>query len=932
MRHSYISRLLLALTCAALSACGSGGGAAPETVAGSSTGIMGKASLSTTTYAAETPLSYTPCATENGTCSFTGQAQVRYGTASNFVIKTLTGPITCSNSVFGDPAVGEVKSCSIAVTPIWTICALEGETCTVSSSTVVRYGTDTQYFTKTITGPTACTNANFGDPVVGTVKSCKVETKLITNTWQECAVEGNTCSLSGTFQVRYGTASQFVIKTITGPFACTNATFGDPVPSQVKSCQVLNSLEPGLSITQPTSTTTLPAPAPAPTPTPVPMPTAVSGAITTVQLINAGSTTQSNAAATFGQPFAPGDVPNGSTVVGKLTNGTAVPLQVDVKARHADGSLRHAVITAQLPSLVAKQAETVGLVRDNSTLATTQPTPSAMLAAGFSTSFTATIGGTRYSASADELLKSGKYKTWLAGPLASEWLVAAPLKTASGVEHPHLAARFAIRFYPATNNARVDVTVENGWAYVEAPSDFTYDAQVMVGGKQMFAKTALSHYSHARWRKVFWWGNAPQVDVRHSTAYLIKSKAVPNYDQSLSIREDTIANWSSKWTSGNFGPMDAGLGTSYMPTTGARADIGPMPTWSALYLLSMDQRMKDVTLGMSDMAGSWSTHYRNKTTDRPVTVAEFPYMTILTRAGDTYNPATGKLEAFPGCVTCATPMTFDMAHQPALSYLPYLVTGDHYHLEELQFWANLNSFYGHPGYRQAEKGLVKWDQVRAQAWALRTLAETAYITPDTDPQKANFMTMVNNNIDWYTNTYPSNPNANKLGAIDHEGFAYLGGLGIGPWQDDFFTAAVGRMVELGFLKAEPLLVWKSKFVVDRMVGAGYCWIQAPLYSMKVREATTAPLYQSIADVYQANNAAAFTKLACASAEMAASLGLRTGEMVGDFSQSGTQAIMQPALAYSARLNATAASAWSKFAARPFKPDYAAEPQYAIVPR
>ncbi|WP_313029299.1 hypothetical protein [Massilia alkalitolerans] len=906
-----------------------------------STGVMAKTSLSTTTYTPEsspeattTTVNWTPCAAENETCSFSGEVQVRYGTATNFVIKALTGPVACSNAVFGDPAFGYAKSCSIGVAPVWAVCATEGNTCPVSGSTEVRYGTDTKYFSKTVTDSVACTNANFGDPVPDVVKSCKIDAQALAAAaavpWTECATEGKTCSREGNFKVRYGTATQFITKTVTGSVTCSNASFGDPAPNQVKSCRVAAS---GSGLTTPQVTSPLPAPAP----TPVPMPASVSGAITTVQLINPGSTAQSNAAATFGQAFAQGDIPKGSTLTGKLSNGSVVPVQVDAKARHPDGSLRHAVVTVQLPSLAAKQAETVGLVRDSTISAAAPTTPATLLANGFSASFNATIGGVLYSASADELLKSGKYTTWLSGPLAHEWMVAAPLKTASGTEHPHLHARFTIRSYPATNSARVDVTVENGWAFTAMPSNFTYDAQVMVGGQQVFAQAGLNHYSHARWRKVYWWGNAPKLDVRHNTAYLIASKAVANYDQSLVIRESTIATWNTYWTSGNTGPMQAGVGVPYMPTTGARADIGPMPTWNALYLLSMDQRMKNVALGMSELAGSWGAHYRNKQTGRPVTLAEFPYMSMLSAGNDTLNPATGKLEAFPECpqTRCATPMTVDTAHQPAFSYLPYLVTGDYYHLEELQFWANMSSFYSHTGerYRDAGKGLVKSDQIRGQAWTLRTLAEAAYITPDDDPQKANFTTLVNNNIDWFTNTFPNNPNANKLGVLDHDSYpSYLGGLGIAPWQDDFFTTTVGRMVELGFSKAQPLLVWKAKFVVDRIVGAGFCWIEASQYAMKVRDSMTTPLYSTIAEVYKANHTAAFSELACASVDMATSLGLRTGYMAGDFTPSGTQAIMQPALAYSARLNASAAQAWTKFATRPYQPDFANEPQYAIVPR
>jgi hypothetical protein len=68
---------------------------------------------------------------------------------------------------------------------------------------------------------------------------------------------------------------------------------------------------------------------------------------------------------------------------------------------------------------------------------------------------------------------------------------------------------------------------------------------------------------------------------------------------------------------------------------------------------------------------------------------------------------------------------------------------------------------------------------------------------------------------------------------------YDSSTGLAPWQDDFFTSSIGHMVELGFTNAQPLLTWKSKFPVDRMVGDGYCWIQAPAYSLKVRDSCNA---------------------------------------------------------------------------------------------
>jgi serine protease len=61
-----------------------------------------------------TTVTWTTCATEGGTCSFSGTRDVRYGTATSFVTKTFTSKVACTNAVFGDPAHGIVKSCSYA--------------------------------------------------------------------------------------------------------------------------------------------------------------------------------------------------------------------------------------------------------------------------------------------------------------------------------------------------------------------------------------------------------------------------------------------------------------------------------------------------------------------------------------------------------------------------------------------------------------------------------------------------------------------------------------------------------------------------------------------------------------------------------------------------------------------------------------------------
>ncbi len=51
------------------------------------------------------------CAREDERCGFSGTKEVRYGEDGKFFIGTYTDGVDCSNSVFGDPIVGIVKSC-----------------------------------------------------------------------------------------------------------------------------------------------------------------------------------------------------------------------------------------------------------------------------------------------------------------------------------------------------------------------------------------------------------------------------------------------------------------------------------------------------------------------------------------------------------------------------------------------------------------------------------------------------------------------------------------------------------------------------------------------------------------------------------------------------------------------------------------------------
>lgn len=176
---------------------------------------------------------YDFCTNEGGYCGFTGTRSVAYGANGKFNYGTITNGTSCDNATFGDPIPGVWKACHVGPAA-YTYCALEWQTCTMSGTSNVAYGADGRFTYRTLSGSFSCDNATFGDPAVGLGKACYVGPVNYTH----CASEWLTCSFSGTRMVAYGANGTFIHKSLSGPVACTNATFGDPAPGVVKACYI----------------------------------------------------------------------------------------------------------------------------------------------------------------------------------------------------------------------------------------------------------------------------------------------------------------------------------------------------------------------------------------------------------------------------------------------------------------------------------------------------------------------------------------------------------------------------------------------------------------------------------------------------------------------------------------------------------------------
>lgn len=254
---------------------------------------------------------------------------------------------------------------------------------------------------------------------------------------------------------------------------------------------------------------------------------AIGDRIANVNVKDTSGSFRQNVQFTFGHVFKKGEITAGASVGVRLTDGTLVPSQTNIKATHDDGSLRHAIITIALPFLDVNESKALELF-------TSQPTESAppvvlaeLLSTDFDSILRLTINGIPYVASARAGLMSSNTKIWLSGPLLSEWITRVPLVDANGAAHPDLMARFHVRSYQYTSSVRVDTVVENSWAYSPDPKNFQYDVSLTVGSAPAYTQTGLVHYHHARWRNTSWWRRAPNVNVSFDKKYIVATGAVP---------------------------------------------------------------------------------------------------------------------------------------------------------------------------------------------------------------------------------------------------------------------------------------------------------------------------------------------------------------------------------------------------------------------
>ena len=563
--------------------------------------------------------------------------------------------------------------------------------------------------------------------------------------------------------------------------------------------------------------------------------------------INA-DTTMPARTASFGQVFLPGAVLRSDHLQAML-DAHAVPTQIDPKAFNQDGSIRHAIVTIELPKLRSGQSLNAAIVKQSDTGPAAAPPAMTVPALDVVVKLKGPDGSVRnLDVNLQAVAQNPRNAApgfWISGPLAQERRFMADA-------NDHLQILFDV-FTPRQGPARVDVIFHNDWTGIHRRDDLAYDVEMRLAGAVVYQARGVRQYPFSTWHRLLWTDGKPSVRVAQNLALLEAAAAVPRYATDFSIHRDFLDQISR--AAGKIGDdaMTGGMVDAHMPDTGGRMDIGPLPTWAVIDLRQGDESSRKVLLANADAAGTIPWHLRDRKTGLPLTIDAHPGLWLDSRGGDTVQ---GLLpEAFD---EETNGWTIDDAHQPSLTYLPYLLTGSQYYRDELAAQAAFDLARYDPDFRGQSHGLIigehgeAWQQVRGLSWSLRTLANAAFILPASDPLRGYFDAKLRANLAKLAELFVQNRVMKSAGAL--EGWVpgdYRPEGATAPWQQGFLATVLTWINDMGYPDAGRTVGWMSNFIAGLFTNGdqGFDPSRGAAYILNVYDPDTRRRFNSWAEAF-----------------------------------------------------------------------------------
>ena len=573
-------------------------------------------------------------------------------------------------------------------------------------------------------------------------------------------------------------------------------------------------------------------------------------------LQNLGKTATPTLPLTFGEVFKPAAVMPDDRL--RLDVGKQLPVQMDPRTYHSDGSVAMATLTVMAPPLPARTATGAMLVRAPADGPPPgKPVDLAAAVAHYALSvvldFERPDGTTRRITvngvkAMQEGLGKGTASYWRRGPEASEALVDVPVRGSFRLV-------FDITAF-ANGTFSSDVRFDNDIAMGAHGGTVTYSEQIVQDGRTVSRQSDITQYQYQDWHTIVGTaGSSADVNIQHDIGYLEATGAIPNFDLHLGVVASLLAGEADIMAKPGWGaPLSANFITKSMPAVGGRPDIGLTTAWNAAWLMTQNPIAARFALGQADAAGSVPWHFFYLPAGGYLTTSDIPTVWI-----------EASLQRPMGATPLTQPLTLaggwrvDPAHQPDLSYVAYLLTGSEYNLDQLNAqaaWCE-TMFWPAPQARNNGQGLVvQGNQVRAAAWSLREIVEAAYANPPNSAMERYFRQMENNNFSWLLSQIPA------WTREEGQAYGYIPGIygdtgAIAPWEQDFLASTVVLAAEQGNREAVTFLKWESNFLVGRFLNGanGFSPRDGIAYNLYTYNPHTHEIYKTWAAIERATEAA-----------------------------------------------------------------------------
>jgi hypothetical protein len=538
--------------------------------------------------------------------------------------------------------------------------------------------------------------------------------------------------------------------------------------------------------------------------------------LTTLTLTGGGA----GKAWTFGHAFKQGDVPAGRYIT--ATGPTS--FQADARNYWPDGSVKFAAISGVGGTSAVLSSGVTNTMTGTAIATSALSAVTARIDFGASN---VTWSGTDWSS---------PFRTVTSGPVMSSWTYRKQIGSDT-----HLVGWLEVRAY-AGGAVEVLPWIENGYLNVSSPTTKSGRAIFTLGGTTRYDSNNDANYTTAYSVSVVssgtlniahhtrvvlvsggttshWVGTFPGVTPVHDLDYFASTKTVPGY------RDITpVASVMTGLENRPYSPMRQRFIEDGMGGTGGTSYISLLPQEAGLYLMTGDVRAYHAVIAQGFSLASFAIHYRDETTNRPLLFASYPTLSI--NIGNMPPTPSGSIGYY-----------YASSHHPAAAYVPYLLTGWNWFVEEIQFQTTLHYLARNASYRQNDDyyfyssangpGMNEQGGPRAQAWQWRTCAMTASVTPDADTvMRGQFVDVLNFNANYWrvehdTGAIGRSYAPNPLGMPCEPGSVTEDGKWVtGAFQIAFFAASLGLCSDLevttGTSRTD--LIWFRDFAYGGVVG------------------------------------------------------------------------------------------------------------------